>query len=163
MMKGQYEFRKHGDEDKEWTVVENLLTNLGIEALLEKLFLDDGTTILVANLFIGMLDEVVTKATLMAGITTEPTAAGGYARQTISRTTATWTIGQIGATGYRYALSNAVTFAAVGANYSRAITRLFLASAITGGTLISVGSPLSSPLQILNGESFQMRYRLFLD
>lgn len=159
-MRGQFEFSIGGQEP---IILPNMIVHTGVEAILEKLFLDDGSTTLGADFYIGMLDEVPTKALTMAGVTTEPTAVGGYARLPISRVAAAWQIVAVGADGYRQAFSNTVVFTPVAVPYSRAFSRLFLSTALTGGTLISVSSALPNPFAVTPALPITVAYRFFLD
>lgn len=145
-------------------VIPNLITNEG-EVEFLKMIMQDVTAIAGgANFYIGMLDETPTEALTLAGITTEPSSAGGYSRKSVVRSAVGWpTVAAIG--GHNCITSAAVTFAASGADFSRTFSRLFLTDQASGtaGKLYSISGPLVSPLLLVDGQSRNVQYRLYMN
>lgn len=113
----------------------------------------------ISGFAVGVMDEVPAYTALIANITTEPTSAGGYARQAIAASAAGWTISSVN--GEARCESATVTFTASGADFSRAFSRFFLIDTSVGGDLISYSSPLNASILLLDGQSFSLRYRLY--
>lgn len=114
--------------------------------------------------YIGLCDQVPAAADTLASITTEPTSDGGYARASVERSAVGWpTIDEVN--GVKRAQTQIITFAASGAAYSGPISRAFLCSVSSGatGTLFSYSGALSVPIQLQDGESFDMQYELYFN
>lgn len=145
--------------------VPNMITNEGEEAYLKMLMQADDTDVAAGgNFYIGLCNHTPDEADTLADITNEPGAAGGYARQAITRDiTGFPTIDFVSGVGR--AVSALVSFAAAGADYSTAITRAFLCNAAAGsvGVLFSYSGALAAPLLIPDGGAYPVRYELYLD
>lgn len=116
------------------------------------------------NFYIGMADQVPAETDVLADITTEPTSTGGYAREAVTRDATGWPT-QTDISGFNYIQTKEVTFAASGADFSRAFSRLFLCNAASGttGVLFGYSAALSTPLTITDGLSINVVYQLFLN
>lgn len=161
-MRGEYLI--YNPEDASRIVIPNLITDEGEEEFLKMLMQNVSAVAGGADFYIGMLDETPVENLTLSAITTEPTAAGGYSRKAVTRDNTDWpTIATIN--GHKCITSVAVTFAASGADFSRTFSRLFLCSVASGtaGKLYSVSGPLVSPLLLLDGQSRQVQYRLYLN
>ena len=136
----------------------NLLPYEGQEALLRKIFAEDGALydsgVARSTLYIGLCDQIPTRTLELAGITTEPGIRGGYERKS-------WTIGSA-ATGntfenrnnFAYVQGEIFTFEADGADYSRAVRRFFMTTSSAPGAegvLLSVSGPLPTEVTLLDG------------
>lgn len=145
-------------------VIPNLVTDQGEESFLKMIWRADVAEVASGgNWYLGLCEEVPGEADTLVSITTEPTSAGGYARQPFTRdATGVPTIEQI-SDAYR-ALSAQVTFTATGADFSRTFQRLFVTNVLSGtaGRLFAYSGPLPDPVQILDGQSFVARYESYL-
>ncbi len=161
MLHGQYRF--FPGTKKEF-VVPNLVTDEGEQSFLKMIMQADVIDVPAGNnFFLGLCEETPGETDTLATITTEPTSAGGYARQSFARnTTGVPTIEQI-ADAFR-AVSLQLTFAASGANFSRTIQRAFLTNVVSGtaGILFSYSGLLPNPLTVLDGTSLPVKFELFL-
>ena len=102
------------------------------------------------NFFLGLCEETPGETDTLATITTEPTSAGGYARQSFARnSTGVPTVEKVN-DAFR-AVSLQVTFTASGADFSRSIQRAFLCNIGSGtsGLLFTYSGLLPNPLTIL--------------
>lgn len=117
-----------------------------------------------ANFYVGLTSGVFTGASILSAATAnEPTVTFGYARQAIPRNSTGWpTIDSINGIGR--AQSTTETFTAAGGNFSTTFTRAFLTEAASGsvGKLLGVSAALQTAIQVDDGESFAMKYELFL-
>jgi len=112
--------------------------------------------------YVGLCNQAPADADTLASITTEPTAAGGYARISFERNSTGWpTVDEV--SGQKRASSKVLTFTASGAAYSTSFTRAFLCSVASGtvGNLFSYSGALTVPVTLLDGDSFQMQYELY--
>ena len=134
-------------------VVPNTVIQLGQTRLMQAAM--QGNSIAIFNL--GVIDEVPSYTDNVADLTTEPTSAGGYARQAINGDAVDWTITSVN--GEARVESKTVTFTASGADFSRAFSRFFLME--NGGNLIACSSPLPNAVLLLDGQSYSIRYRLY--
>jgi hypothetical protein len=137
-------------------ILENSIVGLGQQRLLQAAI--QGVTLPITAFQVGLMDETPAYGANLASITTEPTAAGGYARQTLNANTTDWTVNSSG--DEYYAESALLTFTATGADFSRTFSRMFLME--SAGELISYSSPLAAPLLLLDTQSFQARYQIYL-
>lgn len=113
--------------------------------------------------FFGLMEDNAADTLTLSDIVDEPTSAGGYARQPITRDTTGWpTIGNVNNVGF--AETADITFAASGADFSTDVSRIFLTNVVsgTGGLLFSISSPFAAPLLILDGQSPVFNYRLYM-
>ena len=135
----------------------NLVPFEGQRALLSKIFNDGGDLYVggsVRNvLYVGLCDQIPSRATTLADINTEPGGAGMYARKA-------WQIGSV-AQGNNIVRRNdfaaiegpIITFLAQGANYSRSVRRFFMTTSSgpgDAGILLSVSGPLPQELLLLS-------------
>lgn len=140
-----------------------MITTEGEVAFIKMLLQGDNTIVPAAgNFYLGLCDQIPSKADSLASITTEPTSAGGYARIAVTRDAAGFpTIDQVG--GESRGLSIVKTFSAVGADFSRAFTRVFLTDAASGsvGTLFGYSGAYSSSILLLNGQSQNVQFAFY--
>ena len=116
-----------------------------------------------SNWYIGLCNETPDESAGLADISTEPTSAGGYARQALVRNATDWpTVTTVN--GHVVIRSATVTFSASGADFSGDITRAFLTSASSGtsGKLYSFSGALTTALTVVDGQSFAMQYEAYL-
>jgi len=147
-------------------VVPNLITKEGAAEYLKMIFQADTTLIAGGgNFFMGLADQVPVKTDTLVAISTEPTSAGGYARQPLTRDTLGWpTVGEVN--GVQTITSAVVNFTPSGVDYSRTISRAFLCSVVSGtaGKLFSMSGALNAPtLLTVAGGNFPVQYRAYLD
>lgn len=154
MFKGEFVFINpiSGDEG----VLCNTVLENGQQRFMEAIFQQATKSIVTFQL--GLFDEIPAYTADVADITTEPTAAGGYARQNLVSDITDWPIVGL-QNGMGYAESKTLTFTASGADYSRAFSRAFLME--SGGEILAYSSPLQSPKLLLDTDSFQIKYRIF--
>jgi len=160
-MRGQYRFFPG---TKREIVVPNLITDEGEESFLKQILQADVIDVSAGgNWFLGLCEETPGEDDTLATITTEPTSAGGYARQSFARnTTGVPTIEKVNE-AFR-GVSLTLTFAAAAADYSRSIQRAFLCNVASGtaGILYSYSGLLPNPITILDGTNIAVKYELFL-
>lgn len=144
--------------------VPNIVTNEGGKLLLELMLQGSVAVPVGGNFYVGLLDAslVPSETTVYADLVGEPTSTGGYARQAVTRDASGWpTIDTAGA--MVRAVTDVVTFSAAGANYDRAVSRMFLSTspnAVTPGILISVSAPMT-PRVITPADPFAADYELY--
>jgi len=154
-MRGQFIINPGTEKE---IIVPNTIVAEGAEAYLATLFNSTALT----GFYVGLCNQVPDNADVLADITTEPGATGGYARQALARNSTDWpTIATVDEeTSVK---SKVVSFAASGADFDTAITRMFLASVASGaGTLYSYSAALASAVTVLDGDSFDVQYEMFL-
>lgn len=145
-------------------VIPNRVVDEGEEEFLKMIFQDVTTIAGGANWYVGLCNQTPAETDTLASISTEPSGAGGYARQALVRSNVGWpTIGVAG--GHKYIESATVTFSASGADFSVAFTRFFLCSPASGtsGKLYSFSGALTAALLIADGQSYAAKYRLYMD
>jgi len=117
-----------------------------------------------ALFYVGLCNSAsVADSDVLTTLVTEPTVTFGYSRKSVERNSTGWpTIDTVN--GQRRAASKVLTFTASGGNFSAAFSRAFLCSVAsgTGGLLFSVSGALTVPVQLLDGESFQLQYELYI-
>jgi len=138
-------------------IIPNTVVEQGQIRLFEAVFQNITAAKPMGTLEIALIDEVPTYNGLIAAITTEPTAAGGYARQTLTPTLANWPVDSINGEGR--VTSALVTFGPATADFSRVYSRFMLSE--LAGEIISYSSPLSIPKLVLNTESVAVAYRMY--
>ncbi len=155
MFRGEYFYLNPitGEE----VIVCNTIVEQGQQRILEAVFQNQTAAKPMGTLEIGLIDEVPAYGGLIAALTTEPTAQGGYARQTLTPVVANWTVDSINGEGR--VTSATVAFSAVGNDFSRTFSRFFLAE--NGGEIISYSSPISAAKLILNGQTQNIAYRMY--
>ena len=103
-----------------------MLTQEGGQAFGEILVQGDNVIVPAAgDFFVGVCDQIPVSDDTLASITSEPSSAGGYARQPLSRDATGWPTIDVVNGEVRW-LSAAMIFAASGADFSTGFTRLFL-------------------------------------
>lgn len=160
-MRGQFVLFPNTDRQ---IIIPNRVVNEGEDSFLRMIF--QGNVVDVAlggNFYVGLCEEVPDEEDLLSTITTEPTSAGGYAREALTRDATGWPTVQLVNTDYMVE-SKTVTFTASGADFSRSINRLFLCNVLsgTGGKLFAYSGPLANSLTLLDGESLPLKYQFFL-
>ena len=154
MLHGEFiTFTKEGKE----IITCNTVVEQGQKRIFEAVFQNLTVGKPMGTLEIGLIDEIPSYSGLIAALTTEPTSAGGYARQTLTPVVANWTVDSINGEGR--VTSATVTFSAVGADFSRTFSRYFLAE--QGGEIISYSSPISAAKLLLDGQSQNVAYRMY--
>lgn len=161
-MRGQ--FRLYPGEKRE-IVIPNTVVDTGERDFL-KMMMQDNQAVVAggANFYLGLCAETPGETDTLVDITTEPSGAGGYAREGVARSGVGFpTIDQVN--GVYRAVSQVVVFAASGADFDTAIDRCFLCSVASGtaGTLFAYSGALASLTTVLDGETLSMQYELFLD
>ncbi len=145
-------------------IVPNLITDEGEKAFLEMIMRANIADVSAGgNWFLGLCEETPGETDTLATITTEPTSAGGYARQSFTRdATGVPTVEKIN-DAFR-AVSVQITFTASGADFSRTIQRAFLCNIVSGtsGLLFTYSGLLPNPLLVVDGDSLPVKYELFL-
>lgn len=143
-----------------------MIVTEGEEAFLKILFQGDNTIVVATsgNWYLGLCEQTPDKSDDLTSITTEPTSAGGYARQAIARDSTdfpTANIGQVG--GETRCLSLVQTFAASGADFSRTFDRAFLCNVASGtaGILFGYTGQYSSAIQIFDGQSQDVQFEFY--
>lgn len=115
------------------------------------------------NFYIGlcrMVDEpLITYA--LTDITNEPTSAGGYAREAVTRDATGWPT-QVTINNVPLIRSKVVTFSASGADFDEAHNRLFLTDAASGtsGILFAVSGKRAVNQDVLDGEDLDVYYQM---
>lgn len=113
--------------------------------------------------FFGLMEDATGEASTLAGITGEPGATGGYARQAIVRDGVGFpTIGVNN--GIAFAETETISFTASGFDFDKAIWRLFMCNVSSGtaGLLFAISSPLDAALTVLSGQTQNFNYRLWM-
>lgn len=159
-MRGEYVIKN--DAGETLAIVPNSLVGEGQAALMHALFNRDDISSL--SFKIGLFSEVPAYAAVHADPYTSEPIGFGYARQTVAATG--WTI--VSQNEEAYAESPAVTFTASGGNFDTTFNRFFLtviteepASTFTP-KLVSYSSALASAKQLLDTESYNVSYRVFM-
>lgn len=156
-MRGEFILsQKDGSE----IILPNTVTNAGAEEYLKDLFQGAALT----GFFVGLCNQVPLRADLLTSIVTEPTiGVNGYARQPLAQNATDWPT--VDTTSDESSItSKQVTFTAAGGDFDAAHSRLFLCSVLTGtaGILYSYSAALASPIVLVDGTSFDVRYRFYL-
>jgi len=114
------------------------------------------------NFFVGVCDQVPAFSDTLASITTEPTSAGGYARLALTRDATGWPTIDLVNGEIRW-LSKVLNFAASGADFSTAFTRLFLCNVASGtsGKLFAYTGAYSSEILLLDGQDKDVRFEIY--
>lgn len=160
-MRGAFRFFA-GTPDE--VVLPNNLIAEGEKDFLKMIFNDDHSVVAGGGSFyLGLMGATFDKVTsTLATITGEPSAAGGYARISITRdATGFPTFTQVN--GVWKAVSKQVSFTATGADFSVSWSRVFLCTVASGtsGHLLSVSNAYTTPITILNGVSFPIVYEFY--
>ena len=140
-----------------------MITHEGEEAFMQMLFQGDNTIVAAgANFYLGVCNQTPIKTDTLSDISSEPSSAGGYARQALVRNSTDFpTLGQVDAE--TRILSILATFAASGADFSAPFTRLFLTDAASGsvGTLFCYSGAYSAAIQLLDGQSKDVQFEFY--
>ncbi len=140
-----------------------MLTQEGGEEFGKILMQGDNTIVVAgANWYVGLCDQIPDAEDTLADITTEPSSAGGYARQPLSRDVTGWPTIEVVNGEVRW-VSAAFVFAASGADFSTEFTRLFLCNVVSGssGKLFGYSGAYSSEILLLDGQSKTMKFELY--
>lgn len=143
-------------------ILPNNYTTLGAQSILREQYRGEsvwgGTT-----LYVGFCDEAFDPDMTLADITTEPTAAGGYARAPLVCNTTDWPTSDL-VNGIPRIKSKTLNYAASGADFSAAFSRLFLCTVASGtsGLLLSLSAALNTPLLIEDGSDEDVQYELYM-
>jgi len=161
-MQGNFILQINGEK----IILPNTVVNEGEEAYLKMLLRDDQTIVAGgADFFIGLVNRVPDETdTLAIMAADEIPVANGYARQPVPRNSTGWpTLDSVN--GRSRILSDAITFTAAGGDFTSDFTRAFMCNVVSGtaGVLFSYSGALTAPLTVLDTESFQMQYEVFLD
>lgn len=163
-MHGQFTFLNLPGHPPKFTIP-NMIVDEG-EASFLKMILQ-GNVVDVAlggNFYLGMTNQAPTETDILASITTEPGATGGYARKALARNAVDFpTLFQSnGVWGLR---SKLVVWTPSAADYDTPFTRVFLCNVASGsvGVLFSYSGPLLQETTPLDGVSVNVYYELFLD
>lgn len=160
-MKGRFHFIL---PDKRKFIVPNIVTDQGEESFLKMILRADVAEVAAGgNFFIGLCSEIPAEADTLADITTELTAAGGYARKAVTRDITGWPTIVDSLTGGFRGLSQQVDFTATGADFSGTFNRAFLCNVVSGtvGRLFAYSGAVPDPIAVLNGQTHSMKYELF--
>lgn len=161
MLRGQFTL---WTPDKQKIILPNMIVKEGAEAILKMAFRADNTIVASgAHFYVGICGPTVAATDTLAGITTEPSAAGSYARQGFTRDiTGVPTIDQASSV-WRFQ-SALLTFTASGGAFDQQLSRLFLCSVASGaGKLFSYSAALPTPITVADGQSYQAVYEMYLD
>ena len=162
-MRGQFVFQFPNTPP---IIIPNRVVDEGEESFLKMIFQGDVADVsLGGNFYIGLCEEVPDDLDTIASITTEPTGVGGYARLPVIRDGSVngWPTISLVNGDYKVE-SKVVTFTATGADYSRSFNRAFLCNIVSGtaGVLFAYSGPLASPVLLLDGADFAVKYEFFL-
>ncbi len=140
-------------------IVSNLIPDAAWDEYFRMIFRDDTLIAGGGNFYVGLCEQIPVKTDLMPAIVTEPGAAGGYARQPIARSIAGWP-NLITINGKPAIQSAVITFAAVGADFSRTFNRLFMTTQASGvgGVLFSYSGAFNSAILVTDGNDVQFQY-----
>lgn len=144
-------------------VLPNLIVDEGKDEFYKMIFQNVSAIAGAANWFIGLCDQVPAASTLLPAITTEPTVTFGYSRKAVVRSAVGWpTLSTINSR--RAITSLSVTWTAAGGPFSRAFSRPFLTDQTAGtvGKLYSLAGPRTVSLTLLDTQSMQIAYRVYL-
>lgn len=145
--------------------LKNTVVNEGEAAFLKMLMRDDQTIVAGGdNFYIGLCGQNFSETTTLATLVGEPTTTSGYARQPVARSTAGWPT-QDSVNNIARIRSAVVNFTASGGDFSTSIYRCFICNVVSGtaGTLFAVSAELSTPKQIVDGETFPVQYDLYAE
>lgn len=160
-LRGRFHLEYKGQK---W-IQDNFILDGGEESFLKMITQGDVTDIaLGGNWYVGLCgSNTLTESSVLADISDEVGTSNGYARQALTRDLTGWpTVARVDP--YFRALSATATFTASGGDFDATFTRPFLtnASAGTTGILYAVANPLLTPVLVLDTESFNLNYELYL-
>lgn len=160
-MRGQFEILL---PNKKQLIIPNRIFDAGEQSFLKQITRADVTDVSSGgDWYFGLCGANTAEDTDLSTLVGEPSTAGGYARQAITRDATGWpTIGSVNGVGY--ALTANIAFAASGADFSTSISRLFLCNVASGtsGILYALSGPLPTAVLVADGETLTTKYRLFL-
>lgn len=168
-MHGEFVFSKN---DKDGILIpdtvqriRNTIVDEGEDEFLKMIMRADLSTIAAGgNWYLGLCNQVPVETHVLTDITTEPTiGVGTYARQIITRdSTGFPTLGRVNGVGF--IRSTVEVFAASGADFDAPFSRAFLCDVASGaGILFAYSGALTTPITVLDGESYNVQYEFFLD
>lgn len=138
--------------------IPNNITDEGARRLL-----DAACVNISVEFWVGLVSAVPTRELEISDVI-EPSAANGYARQQISRSEAGWPIRST-FNGEPYVESANLVWEPVGGSFDQPIRRLMLCTALTGGEVLALSTPLPAELTIGLATPVQDRtfkYRIYL-
>lgn len=162
MLKGRFIIKT----PKKEIILPNLIVDEGLESFL-KMMLQAATGDVSAggNFYVGICGTSAPQTDWdLTDIAGEPSSAGGYSRQAVTRDATGWpTVSAVNSL-WRARTAD-VTFAASGADFDATLNRLFLCNASSGtsGVLFAVSAALTTPITIANGESYPTAYEIYAD
>lgn len=145
-------------------VLENRITDVGEIEFLFNIVRNASLVAGGGNYFFGLCNQIPNETDTLADISTEPTVAFGYARQSITRDSIGWPVQEV-INGHNLVRTKVMTFVASGGDFSVAFSRFFMTDQTSGlsGLLYGYSGALTVPLLLLDGESFTAQYELYLD
>ena len=161
-MRGRFRFYIPGRRP---ITVWNTIVQQGQIAMLQQLFQGDNTNWPSggASFYVGLCNQAVTKTLVLSDLTSEPGAAGSYARQALARNSTDWPIIELVQDAY-VVRSKLLMFAATGADFDKPFTRAFLTDQATGtvGNLYAVSGALTEEVTVTDSNDFKLEYELFI-
>lgn len=162
-MRGEYVLVNKAFPDKEIIIPNNIVAE-GAESFLKMAVQASVADVSSGgNFYLGLCGNVFATTLTLSTLTGEPTATNGYSRQAIARNGTGWpTITAIN--GVYYAETAQADFTASGGDFSAAISRFFLCNASSGasGILYSLSGPLGTAITITDGQTYSIKFRLFM-
>lgn len=155
-MRGEYVIRNNAGEILD--IVPNSLVGEGQAAMMQALFNHDSEPTL--SFAIGLFSEVPAfGAVHQDPFTTEP-VGNGYVRA--AHAAAGWTI--VAQNEEVYAESTSVAFTAAGGDFDKTFNRFFLVLTFTAPdtSLVSYSSALAAAVQLLDTQTYNVSYRVFM-
>lgn len=153
-----------GDPERE-IFIPNQITLAGEQSFLAMICQDSQTDIAAnANFYVGLCSGTFDKTTTLSGISGEPSATNGYARQSAARNSTGWPqIVQVN--NVWRAQTQVLNFTATGGNFSAAITRTFLCNVLSGtsGKLFAVSGAFQSAVLVVQNQTLPAQYELYLN
>lgn len=143
-------------------IVPNRVTDEGLDEFLRMIMRNESEVAGGGNFYVGLCNQTPTKADGLTDITSEPTSQGGYARQAITRDAAGFP-SLVEVNGHRGIRSAVITFTAASDDFSALVSRAFMTDQASGssGVLYSYSGALTTPISILDGQSFGFQYTLW--
>ena len=153
-----------GTSEEIW--LPNQILTAGQEAFLD--MIATGATGIIAgggNFYFGLCNVALSDSAVLTDIVgiSEPTiGTNGYARATAARNGTGWpTIGNVNGEGR--AQSAQFSFTGSGGSFDRSYDRVFMTNVASGtGTLLAITQPIETPVTIIDGQTVNMQYELWL-
>jgi len=161
MLQGRFVITdKHGNPLHK---LKNFITLAGAQSFLKMAARGDDTDVAFeGDFYIGMCSGAPTRSTALSGITGEPTATNGYAREAVERSSVGFPTLDVVADKARMT-SLLLSFTATGGDFSAAFTRLFLCNVASGtsGILYAVSAALETEKLVVEDETLSAYYELY--